>query len=1094
VRSFRSAAALLQAASSLDALTPILSTLGFANPPLPLDPPALSALGTPPTTQARIARGPGALRALAVAVPPNQEIRATVATLASNLTRRSPQLLWLITAVETHGPHLVIAACDPARPPRTTALVVHRDHIVDSDAETLCALEAATSTNTTTNTNTNTDTGADTLTHARRLDILGRDALNRRFYHTLNHTVTTLANTATTPPSTTPVPGPARQEIALLYTCRLLFLAFLEAKGWLNHDRAFLLHSYTDCLATSSNYHTKILRPLFFGTLNTPPHRRAPSALKFGDIPFLNGGLFTPSPLERRHAELHFTDPALGALLADLLARYRFTAREDRASWSEAAIDPEMLGKAFESLMAGDTRHSTGAYYTPQALVAHTTRTALTHTLAGTHASPDEIATLLDGAPPSRRLATALRDQVQALRILDPACGSGAFLVHTLESLAALTNHLGDPRDISTIRRDILTHSIFGVDINPTAVWLCELRLWLSVVIETNQPDPMEVPPLPNLDRNIRVGDSLTPTPTHLPSSTHTTSLAKLRDRYTRATGPRKHTLRLALDHAERRLAIATIDHALALTSAQRADLITAFRTRDLFGDRPTNAANRAKLHDLKRLARTLRLKRRALDHGAALPFAYATHFADAAAAGGFDTVIGNPPWVRLHAIPRLARETLRHTFHVFRHAPWHSGATRAHASTGFASQIDLAALFIERSLTLCRPGGVTALLTPAKLLHSLAGGGLRTLLLQHANLLAVDDWSAAHPTFDAAVYPSLLVARHPTPNTPDCTTPSPQQTPTVSVTIHRPTTTHRWSTPATHLPIDDSPGSPWLLIPPAARDSFLTLANSHPPLADTRFGRPTLGVKCGCNAAFIVTVDHTVDGIAHVRDTTNPPRTGTVEHELLRPLIRGETLTPWCPAPTKESLIWTHSPSGPPLQTLPPHARRWLTHWRDTLTLRRDARPTSRWWSLFRTEAASPRTPRVIWADLARTPRAATLPAGHPAVPLNTCYSIRCPDIVDAYALTTLLNSPLTAAWLNAIAEPARNGFNRYLGWTIALLPTPKDWPRARRLLAPLAEAAAEGEPPPPDLLWTTTLRAYALPTTAVAALVAWTLGPTPP
>jgi hypothetical protein len=91
------------------------------------------------------------------------------------------------------------------------------------------------------------------------------------------------------------------------------------------------------------------------------------------------------------------------------------------------------------------------------------------------------------------------------------------------------------------------------------------------------------------------------------------------------------------------------------------------------------------------------------------------------------------------------------------------------------------------------------------------------------------------------------------------------------------------------------------------------------------------------------------------------------------------------------------------------------------------------------------------------------------------------------------LLNSPLTAAWLNCIAEPARGGWNRYLGWTIALLPIPRDWPRARRLLAPIAEAATEGRPPTPDHLWTTTLRAYDLPATAVAALAAWTLGPTP-
>src|SRR6185436_1128241 len=97
-------------------------------------------------------------------------------------------------------------------------------------------------------------------------------------------------------------------------------------------------------------YHRRVLLPLFFGTLNTPPAKRASVARRFGRVPFLNGGLFSRSPVEARHTVLTFTDTDLGELFAELLDRYRFTAREDSATWSEAAIDPEMLGKAFESL------------------------------------------------------------------------------------------------------------------------------------------------------------------------------------------------------------------------------------------------------------------------------------------------------------------------------------------------------------------------------------------------------------------------------------------------------------------------------------------------------------------------------------------------------------------------------------------------------------------------------------------------------------------------------------------------------------------------------------------------------------------------
>jgi len=1063
----------------------VLATLGFPDPPLPLDDAARATLGAPDVGEIRVARGPGALRALVVAADPAEPIRETVARLTARLARRTPDLLWLIAAVELGGPHVVLAACEtgsaartgPSRAARTAALVVRRDRVVDSDAETLCALEAATA------------PGDDLLTHARRLDILGRESLTRRFYRAVRHAVTTLATRAVGD-----APSAARSEIALLHACRLLFLAFLEARGWLDDDRAWLTHSFADCLGAEGNYHHRVLRPLFFGTLNTPPAQRARAARAFGRIPFLNGGLFAPTAIERRHRTLRFPDDALGVMLGEVLARYRFTAREDRASWSEAAIDPEMLGKAFENLMADDERRATGAYYTPQRLVTRTTDAAVAHALAGSHATPDEIASILESDHrPRPALVDALRTRVAAIRILDPACGSGAFLVHALDAIATLHARLGDTRDGGAIRRAVLTRSIFGVDVNPTAVWLCELRLWLAVVIETGTTDPMRVTPLPNLDRNVRVGDSLASEPIdgRVPAR-RAGALQRLRERYARATGPRKHALRTQLEQQERGFAVDRARTALADTTARRADLIAACRGRDLFGMPAARAEDRMQLRQLRRDARALRLRIRALADGAALPFAYATHFADVTADGGFDAVIGNPPWVRLHAIPRETRATLRRHFQVYAHAAWEAGARRAQASPGFAAQIDLAALFVERGIALCRPGGVIAMLTPAKLFRSLAGGGLRTLLLHETALIGLDDWSAARPTFDAAVYPALIVARRTTADTDGSASAASVPPAVVTVSVHRAHSTHRWPITTDRLALDRSAGSVWLLVPPAARVAFDTVGAAGRPLAETHFGRPMMGVKSGYNEAFVVTVERCDGPIAHVRDAANPPRTGTVERQLLRPLIRGESVARWTVADTTaESVVWTHGPTGAPLPSLPLHAGRWLAPSRSRLDARRDAGPHARWWALFRTESARSQTPRVVWADFGRTPRAAALPAGHPAVPLNSCYTIRCADLGDAHALTTLLNSPLAAAWLNTLAEPARGDYHRYLGWTVALLPIPSDWRRARRLLAPLGEAAADGDPPAADRLWQTTLLAYGLESDAVAPLVAWTLGP---
>jgi hypothetical protein len=214
----------------------------------------------------------------------------------------------------------------------------------------------------------------------------------------------------------------------------------------------------------------------------------------------------------------------------------------------------------------------------------------------------------------------------------------------------------------------------------------------------------------------------------------------------------------------------------------------------------------------------------------------------------------------------------------------------------------------------------------------------------------------------------------------------------------------------------------------------------------------------------------------------------------MLRPLVRGDTLAPWtapsCLVPGRECLIWTHRGNGA-LPALPEHAARWLAPWRDRLRHRSDVRDADRWWSLFRTESAAIHRPRVVWGDVARAPRAIVLPAGSPCVALNSCYVVRCPELVDALALAVLLNSPLAAAYLNAIAEPARGLYRRYLGWTVALLPMPRDWPRARRRLAPIGERALGGETMPCDVLWDAAVDAYALGAATVAPLAAWILGP---
>jgi hypothetical protein len=1063
----RAAARLRANAATLESLTPIATEIGCASLPVSLDDLLLREIGLESAKRARIVEGPGALRALLLEVDGRAPLSDQLRRTAHRLVQHTPHVLWILIATQPELSSVAIAAWSvDRRPPRIAALVAQRDHIVDSDAETLATLAAA----------FDPRGDADVLTHHRWVEILGREALSRRFYRSLELRVESLAGALDRGTRE------ERRDLALLYGSRLLFLCFLEAKGWLDGDRAFLSRRFDACMTVGGGFHRRVLLPLFFGTLNTRYAHRAPAARALGRIPFLNGGLFARTPNERRLRGAHFPDEELGRLFGELFARYRFTAREEGTEWAELAVDPEMLGKAFESLMTSGDRKGSGSFYTPHALVARVTDAGLARAF---DCSPNSC--IAGSLAECRELGrVARRERLDHITILDPACGSGAFLVYALEQLAALRRAAGDARPVADVRRDVLTRSIFGVDRNPTAVWLCELRLWLSVVIESDVADPLSVQPLPNLDHNIRVGDSLAAEagvdlPTALPKRAD--ALRRLRERYARATGRRKETLVRLLDREERRLAIEAIDRELIAVAAQRRDVLIALRSRDLFGGR-NHSSGDSRLHTrtLRLRAAGLRAERRRLTTGGALPFSFVVHFADVLARGGFDVVLGNPPWVRLHHIPARERELLRARYRVFRAGAWESGAEQARAGAGFAAQVDLAALFIERGVRLLRPGAVLSFLVPAKLWRALAGGGVRRLLAEETRVAVLEDLAEAPSTFDAAVYPSLIVAERWNGPTND----HPGEI--LAAAYHRGCGSLRWRLPRRQLAFDDSPGSPWLVLPPDVRLAFDRLRAVGVPFAESSIGRPRLGVKTGFNLAFLVRHGSVAANDA-VEVVAANGRRGRVETALLRPVVRGEGIRPWCMDNGDEHIVWTHDVRGLPVERLPSGATRWLNPWRRQLAARADSR-TGRWWSLFRTEAARMDRPRVVWADLGRAPRATILDAGDPTVPLNSCYVAICADDADARTLAAILNSPIAEAWLGALAEPARGGYRRFFGWTMALLPLPRDWSFARSILAPIASAAMRGlcaDGALRDALLDGTLAAYGVSHEEMAPLLTW-------
>ena len=174
----------------------------------------------------------------------------------------------------------------------------------------------------------------------------------------------TLANVMAAMPGRIPLAD--CHAIALLQLTRILFLYFIETKGWLGGggERRVLREAVDRCLSERRSLHRDLLDPLFFGTLNRPYAVRSRLAQRFGPVPFLNGGLFEPHPLERRWRATLPT-PVLRDAFDGLFERFHFTL----APSSGESIAPDMLGRVFEGVMEPGERHATGTYYTPTPLV-----------------------------------------------------------------------------------------------------------------------------------------------------------------------------------------------------------------------------------------------------------------------------------------------------------------------------------------------------------------------------------------------------------------------------------------------------------------------------------------------------------------------------------------------------------------------------------------------------------------------------------------------------------------------------------------------------------------------------------------------------
>ena len=306
---------------------------------------------------------------------------------------------------------------------------------------------------------------------------------------------------------------------------RIVFLHFLQKKRWLNDDPEFLSKLFF-LSPYKQDFLDQELEPLFFGIFNTEPDKREQLfhqehwdlrwLAEWEKLPYLNGGLFERDEVDKMKIKL---PASLFEQLFEFMASYNFTIDENDPDDADIGIDPEMLGKIFESLL--EDNKAKGAFYTPKEIVRYMCKESLIayletkvsdnasemldikqsiRTFVEHHELPEEL------EPYREVLDTALRD----VKICDPAIGSGAFpmgLLNELWRCREAIENVPDELDLAyraELKKEIIENNIYGVDIERGAIDIARLRFWLSIVVDAEKPEP-----LPNFDYKFMQGNSL---------------------------------------------------------------------------------------------------------------------------------------------------------------------------------------------------------------------------------------------------------------------------------------------------------------------------------------------------------------------------------------------------------------------------------------------------------------------------------------------------------------------------------------------------------------------------------------------------------
>lgn len=565
----------------------------------------------------------------------------------------------------------------------------------------------------------------------------------------------------------------------------------VKGKPWGSGPHNFMRKLFEIAEKKNQNFFDELLEPLFYDALNVNRGEQGYCPALHCRIPFLSGGLFEPiDGYDWEHNNFNIPNEVFSNAatkgreadgILDIFDRYNFTMSEDEPMEREVAIDPEMLGKVFENLLEVNDRKSKGAFYTPREIVHYMCQESLINYLTNTLQIEEEAIREFilygdfmkdeDTVKEKRQgnggmyiseslfkldadgnvVVDRLKDVDEALRkvrVADPAVGSGAFPLGMLNEIVRARQNISAymainmntynarlmyqmERSPHNLKYETIKNCIFAADIEPSAVDIAQLRLWLSLVIDDEinpnaqsaldgHKNPL---PLPNLESNILCGNSLI-------DEFEGTRLVKESELFGDST------YQLDMNHSRfESIVSALIDKQNELfhcdnteKKKQLKDEIESLRDMVILSQLEGCGSDKIqRYHESKRMA--------------SKPYVlwqldFARVFREK---GGFDIVIGNPPYIDSENMVNQGLEEERNLL-----------AKRFRFTKG---NWDIYIAFFEKGYNLLNENGSLSYITPDKWISKPFGSEMRKHLIRNFKSILV----AGRDVFESALVDSII-------------------------------------------------------------------------------------------------------------------------------------------------------------------------------------------------------------------------------------------------------------------------------------------------------------------------------------------------